>query len=327
MTISRATSLAQLSTSTRSLLAQEKEQAARLHRQLQAAMAAASPSSADAQRLREREAEWERRLEEAQEAAATAQTELSSRCQLLAIEKVAHEQAAKAAVAKATAAEQRLQAERARGQQLAEELDAAESASNAMSEELAAARQQADAAAAAVRQLRSQLADRQARCNELEAALAGERERSSSITARAETAEVAQQGLGSHVKVAHTRLQHLQVRQGGCCGHAWLLACDQRRGRQAPWPGCIALPCANCPLRLPFLLALLPQEQLSAARREASQLQTENEEQRESYLSQQNALQVGFGQLGRLRRAGRKASGEAGMSAGCGCVTRSSAGR
>lgn len=226
---------------------------------------------------------------------------------------MAHEQAAKAAVAKAASAEQRLQAERARGQQLAEELDAAESSSNAMSEELAAARQQADAASAAVRQLRAQLADRQARCDELEAALAGERERSSSITARAETAEVAQQGLGSHVKVAHTRLQHLQVRQWGCCGHVWLLACSQR-GAPLAWLRCVAM--CQLPFCLPFLLAPLPQEQLSAARREASQLQAENEEQREAHLSQQSALQVRFGQLGRLWRAGRKARGDAGLLGG-----------
>ncbi|PRW51181.1 A-kinase anchor 9 isoform X1 [Chlorella sorokiniana] len=212
---------------------QEKEQAARLRRQLQAVTAAASPNSVEAQRLREREAEWERRLEEAQEAAASTQAELSSRCQLLAIEKVAHEQAAKAAAAKAAAAEQRLQAERARGQQLAEELDAAESTSNAVSEELAAARQEANAAAAAVRQLRAQLAEQQARCEELEAALAGERERSSSITARAETAEVAQQGLGSHVKAAHTRLQQLQEQVAAARREASQLQSENEELREA----------------------------------------------------------------------------------------------
>ncbi len=52
----------------------------------------------------------------------------------------------------------------------------------------------------------------------------------------------------------------------------------------------------------PPLSALLPQEQLSAARREASQLQTENEELQEAHLAQQSALQV-----------------ELGCIAGCGC--------
>ena len=271
----------------------------RLQRQLQSALAAASPSSADAQRLREREAEWERQLEEAREAAAAAQAELASRCQLLSIEKLAHEQAAKAATAQAAAAEQRWQAAEARAQQLSEELDAAEAASNAQSEELAAAHQQADAASAAARRLRAQLEEQAARCEELETALAGEQERSSSITARAETAEVAQQGLGSHVKAAHVRLHQLQVCGG--CPPACRCRCDGLWGQ--PCGATATLPRSRLrPLLSHRPLPLLPrrpsrpvQEQLAAAQREARQLRDENGELREAHLSQQSALQVRAG--------------------------------
>lgn len=181
---------------------------AKLQKQLREAFAAAGSSEAAiAERLRRTEAEWEQRVKEAEKCAQQTERELSSRCQLLTIEKLAQEQAAKQAAAKQQAAEERCAAAEARWRQLSAELDS----TAGQAQQLPAARRQAEAAADAARQLRQQLLEQHQQCEELEAALRGEQERSNSQAARAETAEVAQQGLGTHAKAAHARLQQQQV--------------------------------------------------------------------------------------------------------------------
>lgn len=190
-----------------SRLSQENKQVARLQRQVQsmlAASAASPPAPGDDAQVQERLRAAEQQLAEAQAAAQQAQRELQDQCQLLAVGKLAQEQAAARAAARQQAAE-------ARVRQLAAELDRAEAESVAQGEQLDVARQQAAAAEEEAEALRQQLAAQAAHARELEAALAGEQERSLSNAARAESAEVAQQGLGSHVKAAHTRLQQLQV--------------------------------------------------------------------------------------------------------------------
>lgn len=196
---------------------------AQLQRQLQTALAAAGNGEGQVvERLRTAEAEWERRVSEAREAAQAEVAELASRCHMLSVQRVAHEQAARQAVAQRQMAEERCEVAEARCRKLAADLGAVESDVDAQGGELAEARRQAAAAGEAARQARQQLMEQQRRCEELEAELAGELERSSSIARRAETAEVAQQGLGSHVKATHVRLQQLQEQ----------LAAAQREARQ-----------------------------------------------------------------------------------------------
>ncbi|KAL4444065.1 hypothetical protein ABPG75_011802 [Micractinium tetrahymenae] len=187
---------------------QENAHVNRLQKRLAETMATAGSGEAEAAaRLRQAEAEAERRLREAAEKAQQAEQELASRCQMLAIEKVAHEQAAKQAAAKAAAAEERAAAAEARCRQLAADLDGA---SAGQGQQLAAARRQAEAAVETACKLQQELLEQRQRCQELEAALQGERERSSSQVERAKAAEQAQQGLGVHVKASHARLQQLQ---------------------------------------------------------------------------------------------------------------------
>ena len=212
----------------------------RLQQQLREALAAAGSSQGQQEeRLRQAEAEWGQRLQDAQQQAQQVRGQLDSRCQMLAIEKVAHEQAAKQAAAKQAAAEERCEAAEARWRQLAAELDAAAAGSTGQGSQLQAARQQAEAAGEAARQLRRQLAQQQERCEELEAVIEGERERSRGQAARAETAEVAQQGLGSSVKAAHVRLQPLQV-GGGVWGAQASMAVASGLYYPSGVPGCVA---------------------------------------------------------------------------------------
>lgn len=188
---------------------QENAHVAQLRQQLAEAMATAGSGEAEAAaRLQQAEAAAERRLQEAAEAARRAEQELAARCQMLAIEKIAHEQAAAQASAKAATAEERRAAAEARCRQLEADLD---SASAGRGELLQSARRQAEAAVEAARKLQQELLEQRQRCEELEAALRGERERSSSQAERAKAAEQAQQGLGAHVKASHARLQNLQV--------------------------------------------------------------------------------------------------------------------
>ncbi|PSC75602.1 major antigen-like isoform X1 [Micractinium conductrix] len=190
---------------------QENAAVGRLQQQLREALGAAGSHKAAVEaRLRQAEVEWQQQLAEARERAKQAEAELSSRCQMLSIEKVAHEQAANRATAEQRAAEARCEAAEARCRQLAAELGDASGAAA----QVQAARQQAEAAAEAARSLRRQLLEREARCEELEGALRGEQERRHSQAARAATAEVAQAGLGSHVKATHARLQQLQDQLG-----------------------------------------------------------------------------------------------------------------
>lgn len=196
----------------------------RLQHQLQDMLATAGSSESQvAERLRRAEEEWEQRLQEVRQQAQEEQRELASRCQMLAIEKVAQEQAARQAAARQQAAEERCAVAEQRWRQLAADMDAVAADSEGQDQQLLAARQQAEAAGDAVRQLRRQLQEQQQHCEGLEAALAGEQERSSSIAARAETAEAAQHGLGSHVKATHTQMKRLQVgrsKQGqAMCAH------------------------------------------------------------------------------------------------------------
>lgn len=205
-------------------LAQENAHVTRLQHQLQDMLATAGSSESQvAERLRRAEEEWEQRLQEVRQQAQEEQRELASRCQMLAIEKVAQEQAARQAAARQQAAEERCAVAEQRWRQLAADMDAVAADSEGQDQQLLAARQQAEAAGDAVRQLRRQLQEQQQHCEGLEAALAGEQERSSSIAARAETAEAAQHGLGSHVKATHTQMKRLQVgrsKQGqAMCAH------------------------------------------------------------------------------------------------------------
>lgn len=219
----------------------------RLQQQLREALGAAGSHKAAVEaRLRQAEVEWQQQLAEARERAKQAEAELSSRCQMLSIEKVAHEQAANRATAEQRAAEARCEAAEARCRQLAAELGDASGAAA----QVQAARQQAEAAAEAARSLRRQLLEREARCEELEGALRGEQERRHSQAARAATAEVAQAGLGSHVKATHARLQQLQVRLDGrwhCLFCWWPVLPVALHSHDSP---CSCALLAVCPLRL-----------------------------------------------------------------------------